>query len=237
MCDDGGSPVRVGALRPTRRAPVFGSPAPKRKRPQQSAGLGSMVARRAPIGMAVIALHALLVAALLAAFVGHPGLLPGPSATVVLLTVPDGRLLSRPLPAPSPVHLQPVPPHFEMPALTPIPVPVEVVGAALNASPVGSPPFERMIPEAQAQNPDSLREFCGRLAHLESEGPTDSRTVVLMIRVEPDGRVSDSKVEQSSGSAHLDEAAQTCVREAGLYEPHHAGMAAVASWQRIHWIW
>lgn len=235
--DDGRSSVRVDTLRSTRRGPVFGSPAPKRKQPQQTAGLGSMVARRVPIGMAVIAWHGLLVAALVATFVGHPGLLPGPSATMVLLRTPDERLPPRPRPAPPPVHIQPVPPHFEMTALTPIPAPVEAVGAALNASQAGSPPFERLIPEAQAQNPNSLREFCGRLAHLESEGPTDSRTVVLMIRVEPDGRVSDSKVEQSSGSAHLDEVAQTCVSEAGVYEPRHAGTAAIASWQRIHWIW
>lgn len=234
---DGRASGRLDPVRSGPRVAVLGFRDSMRKPPQRSTTLGSMVAPRVPIGMAVIALHGLLVAALLAAFIGRPGLQPGPSATMVLLRMPDERLPPRPRPAPAPLHIQPIPPHFEMIALTPIPVALEAAGAALNASQTGSPPFERLIPEAQAQNPDSLREFCGRLAHLESDGLTDSRTVVLMIRVEPDGRVSDSKVEQSSGSAHLDEVAQTCVSEAGVYEPRHLGMATVASWQRTHWVW
>ncbi len=226
---------RAARLRPG--FAMLGSRDATPKHIRQGADLGSTVTRRVPVGMAVIALHGLLVAVLVAAFVGHPGLQPGPSATMVLLTVPDERLPPRPLPTPPPLNIQPVPPHFEMTALTPIPVTVEVVGAVLNASHAGSPPFERLIPEAQAQNPGTLREFCDQLAHSESDESTSSRSVVLMIRVEPDGRVSDSRVEQSSGSAHLDEVTQTCVSEAGAYEPRHVGIAAVASWQRTHWTW
>lgn len=234
---DNGLHGRIDSVRARSHVAVRRYIDPTPKHPEKPASLGNMVARRVPIGIAVIAIHGLLAAALLAAFVGHPGLQPGPSATMVLLTIPDERVAPRPLPAPPPPHIQPVPPHFEMIALTPIPVPVEVVGAALNASHPGAPPFERLIPEAQAQNPVTLREFCDQLAHSESERPTDSNSVVLMIRVEPDGRVSDSKVEQSSGSAHLDAVTQTCISEAGVYEPRHVGVAAVASWQRTHWSW
>jgi len=235
MRDEGGTRDHRGPGRSRLRAAVLGSVGPTPKRSQQPPGLGSIVIARVAIGMAVIALHGLLVAALLATFIGHPGVQPGPSATLVLLTIPDERLRHRPLPPPAPPHVQPVPPHFEMIAVTPIPVALEVAGAALNASQTGSPPFERLIPEAQARNPITLREFCDRLAR--SERPADSGSVVLMIRVEPDGRVSDSRIEQSSGSAHLDEVALTCVSEGGVYEPRHLGIATVASWQRTHWIW
>lgn len=237
MRDDGRASGRLDPVRSRPRVAVLGFRYSMRESPQRTATLRSMVAPRVPIGMAVIALHGLLVAALLAAFMGHAGLQPGPSATMVLLKMTEEHLPPRPLLSPPPPRIQPVPPHFEMLALTPIPVAVDVVGAALNASQTGSPPFERLIPEAQAQNPAAIREFCDRLLRAEPIEPTDSRSIVLMIRVEPNGRVSDSKVEQSSGSPHLDAVAQTCVSQSGVYEARHAGVLTVVSWQRTHWIW
>lgn len=188
------------------------------------------------VGLVVGTLHMVLVGGLLWAFVGRPGTQPGPSQTMVLLMTVNQRLTPEQPAALRETKVQLIPPHFEAVPVTPIPVPVEVVGSLLNTSQVVSPPFERLISEAEAQNPQVVRDFCKR----EYAGNRELRqrgTVVLMIRVEADGHVSDTKVEQSSGSPSVDEATQACLTEAGIFEPHHAAGKPTASWQRTHWTW
>lgn len=59
--------------------------------------------------------------------------------------------------------------------------------------------------------------------------------LTLLVHVETDGRVSDSKVEVGSGVPKVDEAVQRCLVGHGLLTPRRINGAAVASWQRLHW--
>jgi TonB family protein len=188
------------------------------------------------VGLIVGTLHVVLVGGLLWAFIGRPGTQPGPSRTMVLLMTVDQRLTPKQAAALPEMKVQLVPPHFEAMAASPIVVPIEVVGSLLSASQPASPPFERLISEAEAQNWQVLRDFCKR-QYAGNDELHQKGTVVLMIRVEADGHVSDTKIEESSGSPRLDEATQACVTEAGLFEPHHAAGKPTASWQRTHWTW
>jgi TonB family protein len=102
--------------------------------------------------------------------------------------------------------------------------------------PSGSPPFERLMVDAKLEDAASLRRFCDESYPPRSRLPNEQGTVVLLIRIEPDGHVSDTTVEETSGSQRLDRVTQACVM-AGSFEPRRSGWRAVPSWQRVHWNW
>jgi len=170
------------------------------------------------------------------AFIGKAGVQPGPSRTMVMLLIPNERLPPRQVKAVAILKLQPISPHFEMRAASPITVAVESPGSVLKTADRGSPPFERLISEAQAQNGKFLQQYCAQEVR-QATGTDPSGTVVMMIRVEADGHVSDSKVEESGGAPGTDQVVQSCIGEVGVFEAHHKGDETVPSWQRIHWAW
>ena len=55
--------------------------------------------------------------------------------------------------------------------------------------------------------------------------------------VAANGRVTDSKVESSSGVPRLDDAAIRCVTREGRFKPQRNGGAAVGSRQRMKYTW
>jgi protein TonB len=65
----------------------------------------------------------------------------------------------------------------------------------------------------------------------------DTGTVVLLIYVAPDGRATDTKVESSSGSEVLDDAAAGCVKEFGHFVPKRNGPRTEAGWFRMKFKW
>jgi TonB family protein len=65
----------------------------------------------------------------------------------------------------------------------------------------------------------------------------DTGTVILLINVAPDGRATDARIETSSGSEVLDEAAASCVREFGHFLPKRTGARAEAGWFRMKFRW
>jgi TonB family protein len=154
---------------------------------------------------------------------------------MVLLMTPDQRLEPKLDPVIR-VKLQLIPPHLDIPAVSPIPVAIETPGSILKRGGPAGPTFERRISEAQAQNGEFLQQYCSQEAR-QVTGTDPSGTVVLMIRVEADGRVSDSRIEESVGASGRDEIAQSCITQMGVFEPHRKGDQTVASWQRIHWTW
>jgi hypothetical protein len=188
------------------------------------------------IGLVVVGLHIALIAGVLAAFVGRPGNQPGPSRTMVMVFLPDDRQPPKPMRQFLEVKPQLIPPHFEVPPVTPIPVQIETVGSILATSTSASPPFERLITEAEARNPAFLRDYCNHQI-LSVDGAATAGTVVLMIRVEDDGHISDSKIEESSGNPSVDAATQACITEMGLFQAHLSSGHTIASWQRTHWMW
>jgi TonB family protein len=155
---------------------------------------------------------------------------------MVMVFVPDARQPPKPMRELMEVKAQLIRPHFEVSAVTPIPVQVETAGSILATSTSGSPPFERLITEAEARNPVFLRDYCNRQL-LSVDGVAKTGTVILMIRVEDDGHISESKIEESSGNPAADAATQACITEMGVFQAHLSSGHTIASWQRAHWMW
>ena len=65
----------------------------------------------------------------------------------------------------------------------------------------------------------------------------DTGTVILLIYVAADGRAADTKIETSSGSDVLDDAAASCVKEFGRFVPKRVGSRAEAGWFRMRFTW
>lgn len=165
--------------------------------------------------------------------IGVPGTRVGRSTSIaVVLLAPS---------EPAPLQMRPVlrrvtvriPPPA---AWQDLPDSKEVSGTPAVHSEPTSPPFERLIVEAKPQDAQGLHDFCTGSYPPEYRSLNEQGMVVLLVRIEADGHVSDMKVEQSSGSTRLDRVTQACVIS-GLFEPHRAGLRAVGSWQRIHWTW
>jgi TonB family protein len=192
--------------------------------------------RRGAVAASVVAGHAVLTAAFWENRIGLPNGREQQSVTARLIA-PNPEVPPAVLPIVRQVAIR-----LTLPTLIPIPIitgpdPVGVRGVKDDQTHPSSPPFERLIVEAAPQDADLIREFCDRNYPDVSRTLNEYGTVVLMIRVETDGHVSDSKVEESSGSTRLDEAARICVAGVGLFEPHHSGVRPVATWQRTRWTW
>jgi TonB family protein len=199
-----------------------------------------VVVTRCLIAAAVLTMHILAVGPSFIADSAHDTLIKGSSSTameVTLLpatTVPpalyEPRLrrikVLRPTSFPEPLVAQETSPGLGNSPTT----------SRARDEPAGSPPFERLMVDAKLEDAASLRKFCDASYPPESRLPNEQGTVVLLIRIESDGHVSDTSIEESSGSQRLDRVTQACVM-AGSFEPRRAGWRTVPSWQRIHWNW
>jgi len=196
------------------------------------------ITARSTVAVSVLAAHVLFIAG---ALPGNSVAVPGTSAgaptsiEVILLAGVE----------PAPLQVVPV-----LRRISVRPPPVEAyVAPQASTDPDGlaggrpgtpaepsSPPFEQLIIEARPQDAGGLHDFCTSSYPPGARSLNEQGTVVLLVRVEADGHVSDMKLEESSGSIRLDQVTQACVI-GGLFEPHRAGLRAVGSWQRIHWTW
>ncbi len=59
----------------------------------------------------------------------------------------------------------------------------------------------------------------------------------LIVYVDVDGRVKDTRIELGSGYVALDEAAEHCIMEQGRFVPQTSDSAPVGSWQRMKFTW
>jgi TonB family protein len=84
-------------------------------------------------------------------------------------------------------------------------------------------------------NSAAASDSCPYPAAARSRG--DTGTVILLVYVAPDGRATDAKIETSSGSEVLDEAAASCVQEFGHFLPKRVGSRAEAGWFRMKFRW
>jgi TonB family protein len=199
-----------------------------------------VVVARCLIAAAVLTMHIIAVAPSFIANSGYDGILQGPLSTEMEVTL---------LPATTPPQALYEPRLRRITAMRPPPFPESLIAEktlpGLGNSPTtskprdeprGSPPFERLMVDAKLEDAGSLRKFCDDSYPPESRLPNEQGTVVLLIRIEPDGHVSDTTIEESSGSQRLDRVTQACVM-AGSFEPRRSGWQAVPSWQRVHWNW
>ena len=146
----------------------------------------------------------------------------------------------------------PPPPDFKPPLVqTPIIDMPQVVGPPSEKAivvPKAPPPAE---PVAKAPPPAVVqvrftKSGAGRLADAcSSYYPSASRrlseegSVILQMFVAPNGKVTETKVETSSGIQRLDEAASKCVQGigTGVFEPAKSGDTPIGAWFRLKWTW
>lgn len=60
-------------------------------------------------------------------------------------------------------------------------------------------------------------------------------SATFLVRVERDGRPSETKILISSGSDTLDQAATACILSLGLFEPADAATGGTVTWRRLVW--
>jgi hypothetical protein len=203
---------------PERHAPE----PPKLRRPAEPRFADS----RAVAAFAVVALHASVGACLLMGPVARR--LPPTEVPLILLETPapPGH------PARAIVDLPPVDLVRITPTLPKLSsLPHEAPEIALTVS----PSTDVLITDANARDVVLLAGECEAGPSRASRSPPHGELLTLLVRVEKDGHVSDSKVEIGSGAARVDEAAQRCLLGRGSLTPRRINGAPVISWQRVHW--
>jgi len=125
-------------------------------------------------------------------------------------------------------------------ASLPIQVPTLPRLGAIEAAPPEmaisiSPATDVVITTANSAESAIVARRC--LARRSISGPParSFRDMSILIRVEPDGRVSDTRVETGSGDARADVDAQRCLTDYGAFPPSRSQGHAIASWQRLRW--
>jgi protein TonB len=144
-----------------------------------------------------------------------------------------------PPPPPPPDYVPPQvnTPLLDMPEVKGPPPPAAIVQKPVEApkpQPKAEPP---PIIQAKVAKGSNLGEACGSYYPSASRRLSEEGSVVLLVFIAPNGKVTDSKVETSSGFQRLDEAAEKCVKAQGRFEPQKVGNEAVGSWQRMKWTW
>jgi len=177
----------------------------------------------------VIALHAALLAGLWSAV---PPPLSAPSSGIPLEVFavarpPSIRLaeLGADLPQPEP------PPPIIAARLPSLAIPAAATEIAITISQSTAV----TISEANPMEVANVVLRCGTARRAASASGGRGPGMTLLVRVEQDGRVTDSRVEVGSGNERLDESARSCLREHGVLTPQQIRGVSVASWQRVHW--
>ena len=136
---------------------------------------------------------------------------------------PQPRLMSTPKPTPSAIATPPpVPePVTEVPAEMPTPpAPPAAPATAPHAEPVVVPPN---FVAAYLNNPPPVYPYAAKLRR-------ESGEVRLRVLVTVDGTAGDVKIEMSSGSTSLDQAARDVVFRKWRFVPAKRGDEAVEAW-------
>ncbi|MHB8475976.1 MAG: energy transducer TonB [Steroidobacteraceae bacterium] len=157
-------------------------------------------------------------------------------------TTPPSEAEPQPEAKPQPKGKQPLkkpPPTKSTPGEPESGAPVLVASAEKPAPPSdvtkAPPPAKNISPVKLEPNSSAAADSCPYPAAARDRG--DTGTVVLLIYVAPDGRAVDTRVESSSGSEVLDEAAAGCVKEFGHFVPKRVGPRAEAGWFRMRYKW
>jgi len=208
---------------------------------------GGALRRLAGLGI-VVAVHLALVYALVAGLAQRTVVVAhAPIETRIL--PPDQPTLPPPAPPPK---LAPPPPLYVPPPTVHLAPPPPAPGRAVTAVTTVKPPEPAPVavapapPAATAAPPHVPVRVQPRIdmAHSrEPEYPPMSRrlgeqgSLVVQVRVEPDGRPSDVKLIESSGSARLDAAALAGIRADYRFVPATVDGQPVAEWITFRFVW
>lgn len=119
------------------------------------------------------------------------------------------------------------------------PTPAAASVSSAKATPVASdarPPPHANVPSI-APTPASAAGVDACPYPQEARRMMETGTVILLVRVGPDGSVLDTAIDQSSGSEVLDHAAAQCVLERGRFSPRAVRKQAGSYWGRMKFNW
>lgn len=148
---------------------------------------------------------------------------PPPTPPEPVKPQPQPRLVSTPRPTPSAISTAPPDPE---PA--PVSEPVAEAPPAPPAPPAASPPADPVVVPpnfvaAYLNNPPPVYPYAAKLRR-------ESGEVRLRVLVTADGVAGDVKIEKSSGSSSLDQAARDIVFRKWRFVPAKRGDEAVEAW-------
>lgn len=89
--------------------------------------------------------------------------------------------------------------------------------------------------DSDAADVGQLLRICGGARQRRSRASVESMNVVLLVRVEADGRVSDVRPEAGAEAESIEPAADHCLRTRALFTPNLIEGAPVASWRVLRW--
>jgi protein TonB len=142
-------------------------------------------------------------------------------------------------PPPPPPKLETPPPPFIPPPEVNIQIPVQQAPTITAVSPTPPPAPAPMVPTPAPVTtpPVVLASSCEKPEYpAAARRANETGTVLLSFLIDANGRVVTSKVERSSGSRRLDEAAREGL---GLckFRPAIANGAPTQAWARIEYVW
>jgi len=193
--------------------------------------------RRTAAAVGVAVLHSVLVWVFILNASVRGGPPPNDVLQVVLIS-PDETRPPAPPPEPSSPEVPPVSAVAPRAPAENAPAPLASFMAATNpgqGEAPATPGTPMPVVDAIDFDTDTLRNRCAR-AYPESAPDLDvNGMLTLLIRVEPSGRPSETKIVASSGSSQLDAAVAACFLSLGAFEPVTVNGRAVRSWQRVIW--
>lgn len=153
---------------------------------------------------------------------------------VIVASKPDPAVPIPPLPEPAaaPAHS-----HATHPVAKSLPTPVSMVAPVTSLSIPGPAviPVPVTVPSVQVDTPPTALAYGNRTQVAYPLGALRRReqgTVILRVLVDSQGIASIVEIERSSGSAELDNAARTAVKQWHFQPATHAGRAQQA-WARV----
>jgi protein TonB len=185
----------------------------------------------------IVALHVVLIYALIHALARRSiDVTHAPIETKIITEAPPPPVVA---PPPPPQFAPPAPPFVPPPEVhvaTPVPVTSTAPTAITNtppppaATPAPAPPVTVMpkLDGAHSREPD----YPPQSRRLGEQG-----SVIMQVLVDPDGRVADSKLVQSSGSQRLDEAALSGVKTNYRFFPGTLDGKPQQMWFTIKFNW
>ena len=101
----------------------------------------------------------------------------------------------------------------------------------------GAPPSKSVITPVRVAQGLNLGEACERYYPLSSRAAREDGATTVVAYVDVDGRVTDTRIETSSGYVALDEATERCLMEQGRFVAQTVDGTPVGSWQRLKTTW
>lgn len=98
-----------------------------------------------------------------------------------------------------------------------------------------SPATAVLIGEANGKDIEEIVGFCAVNKVVSARHADHAAAPIVLVKVEKDGRVSDSRIEKGSGVPRMDEEVVRCLLAHGVFGPYRVDGAPIASWQRVHW--